>query len=100
DDFDDRPTANDIRPILDTITDKYRDAETDQVRLIYTEHMSNLSQIAKTLAILPASFEVEAEAAAAGQPLTDVTFEPSVQEVLDNVTIRLLEVQIWQALLE
>jgi len=27
-------------------------------------------------------------------------FEPSVEEVLDNAAIRLIEVQIWQALLE
>lgn len=100
DDFGDRPTANDIRPILDTIIEKYRDAETDQVRLIYTEHKSNLSQIARSLTILPASFDEEAEAVAAQQPLSDVTFEPSVTEVLNNVTERLLEVQIWQAMLE
>ena len=100
DDFGDHPTAKDIRPILDTITEKYRSAETDQVRLIYTEHKSNLSQIARSLTMLPASFDEEIEAQSSTQSLADVTFEPSVQEVLDNVTERLLEVQIWQALLE
>lgn len=100
DNFGDHPTANDIRPILDTVTAQYRNSETDQVRLIYTEHKSNLSQIARKLTMLPATFDEEIESAAAGQQLTDVTFEPTVQEVLDNVTERLLEVQIWQALLE
>lgn len=95
--FGDQPTANDIRPILDTITEQYRTAATDEVRLFYTEHKSNLVQIAQNLAILPASFDAEN---AEEQTLADVTFEPSVQEVLDNVTERLLEVQIWQAMLE
>lgn len=100
DDFGDHPSANDIRPILTTIIEKYRDAETDQVRLLYTEHKSNLSQVPLSLAILPASFDEEAEASAAGQQLNEVTFEPSIEEVLNNVTERLLEVQIWQSLLE
>lgn len=96
-DFGDHPTANDIRPILDTIVEQYRTEQTDEVRLIYTEHKSNIVQIAQSLAILPAKFEEES---AEEQPLSDVTFEPSVNEVLENITERLLEVQIWQALLE
>lgn len=100
DDFGDYPTANDIRPILNMASDLYRDAKVDEVRLLYTEHKSNLSQIATSLAMLPATFEAEAEAVQQEQTLADVTFEPSVQEVLENVTERLLEVQIWQALLE
>ncbi len=95
--FGDHPTANDIRPILDTITAAYRDAHTDEVRLLYTEHKSNIVQEARQLNLLPAIFDDESSEE---QVLSDVTFEPSVQEVLDNVTERLLEVQIWQALLE
>lgn len=100
DDFGDHPTANDIRPILDTVVEKYKKVETDEVRLFYTEHKSNLSQIATNLGMLPATFDQEAEEESKEQPLADVTFEPSIQEVLDNVTERLLEVQIWQAMLE
>ncbi len=96
-DFGDHPTANDIRPILDTVIEQYRTEAVDQVRLLYTEHKSNLVQIAQNLAVLPASFDAEATEE---QGLADVTFEPSVQEVLENVTERLLEVQIWQAMLE
>lgn len=100
DDFGDHPTANDIRPILDSVTELYRTTAVDEVKLLYTEHKSNLSQIATSLAFLPATFEAEAESGATSQSLSDVTFEPSVTEVLENVTERLLEVQIWQALLE
>src|SRR5690606_13483439 len=96
--FGDHPTANDIRPILDTMVEQYRTVATDEVVLFFTEHVSNISQVAKQIPVLPASFN-EGDAPE-GQPLTDVTFEPSVTEVLENVTERLLEVQIWQAMLE
>ncbi len=97
DNFSDHPTANDIRPILDSVVDKYRKAEVDEVCLLYTEHKSNITQIAQSLVILPAVFDDDSTD---NQGLSDVTFEPSVSEVLENVTERLLEVQIWQALLE
>lgn len=96
-DFDDHPTAQDIRPILDTVTELYRTRAVDEVRLLYTEHKSNIVQVAQSLNLLPALFTQDATDT---QSLLDVTFEPSVGEVLENVTERLLEVQIWQALLE
>jgi F-type H+-transporting ATPase subunit gamma len=96
-DFGDHPTANDIRPRLDTMVAHYRDQQVDEVRLLYTEHKSNILQEAMQLNILPAKFEADS---IEEQTLNEVTFEPSVEEVLDNVTERLLEVQIWQALLE
>ena len=95
--FGDQPTANDIRPILNTIVELYTTKNTDNVQLIYTEFKSNLSQIAKTLAILPAQIEESDDLA---NTLENVTFEPSIEAVLDNVTVRLLEVQLWQAMLE
>jgi len=45
---------------------------------------------------LPAQFEETKDEGT----LDNVTFEPSIEAVLDNVTIRLLEVQLWQAMLE
>ena len=95
--FGDQPTANDIRPILNTVVELYTTKNTDNVQLIYTEFKSNLSQIAKPLAILPAQIE---ESDDSTNTLENVTFEPSIEAVLDNVTVRLLEVQLWQALLE
>jgi F-type H+-transporting ATPase subunit gamma len=92
--FGDEPTANDIRPILNTIVDQYRDKSVDEVQIIYTKFVSNLSQQATALNLLPAEVENESELA------TFTNFEPSVDEVLDSATTRLIEVQIWQALLE
>jgi len=96
-DISDHPSANDIRPILNTITELFETGAVDEVRLLYTEFKSNLVQIATALQVLPARFDTpEAEAVS----LESVTFEPSVEAVLDNAAIRLIEVQIWQAVLE
>jgi F-type H+-transporting ATPase subunit gamma len=95
--FDDQPTANDVRPLLNTVSAMYADKTVDDVQLIYTDFKSNISQVATKLPLLPARYETTEEVA---NSLDNVTFEPSVAVVLDNVTERLLEVQLWQALLE
>lgn len=93
----DQPTANELRPLLNTITEQYAVGEVDEVRLLFTEFKSNLVQNAKELQVLPARFvETEEDMST----LDNVTFEPSPKDVLDNVAMRLIEVQIWQAILE
>ena len=96
--FGDHPSANDIRPVLTSATELYRNGTIDDVQLLYTVHQSNISQIATALSLLPARLD-EAEKDTT-ESLSNVTFEPSITAVLDNVTERLLEVQIWQAMLE
>jgi F-type H+-transporting ATPase subunit gamma len=96
-DFGDHPTANDVRPLLNTVIELYTQKKVDDVRLLYTEFKSNILQLASELSLLPARFEATEEVP---HSLDAVTFEPSIEAVLDNVTARLLEVQIWQAMLE
>lgn len=98
-DMPDHPSANDMRPILNTATDLYRNMDVDDVQVLYTQFKSNLVQIPISLPLLPARFE----STGTEEPedtLNNTTFEPSIEVVLDSVTERLLEVQIWQALLE
>lgn len=94
----DHPDANDIRPILTTISDLFKEKTVDDVQLLYTQFKSNLVQEATQLSLLPARFETTDESAA--EPIENSTFEPSIEAVLEGVTERLLEVQIWQAMLE
>jgi F-type H+-transporting ATPase subunit gamma len=94
--FGDSPTANDVRPILNTIIEMYEKEEVDDVDVLYTDFKTNISQEATILDLLPARFRQREEAKGLG----NVTFEPSIGAVLENVAVRLLEVQIWQALLE
>jgi len=96
DGYGDQPTSNDVRPLLSSLSGMYADKKVDDVQLIYTEFKTNIVQIAKSLSLLPARFEATENV----DSLAQVTFEPSVAEVLDSVTERLLEVQLWQALLE
>lgn len=97
--FGDQPTANDIRPVLNTIVELYTDKKVDSVQLLFTEFKSNITQVATNLPLLPAQV-VEDAPTKDSNVLENVTFEPSIEAVLDNVTVRLLEVQLWQAMLE
>lgn len=92
--FGDTPTANDIRPLLNTVMQQYRDELVDEVHIIYTVFKSTIVQHANDLQLLPATSPDIGETAAISN------FEPDVETVIDQVTVRLVEAQIWQALLE
>ncbi|HSX07085.1 MAG TPA: ATP synthase F1 subunit gamma [Candidatus Saccharimonadia bacterium] len=95
--FGDQPTANDLRPVLNTIVDQYKDGEVDDVQVLYTKFKSTVSQEARSLQLLPA----QAVAAAEGvKTVANGNFEPNVETVIDQVATRLIEAQVWQALLE
>lgn len=99
--FGDEPTENDIKPILASVVEEYRDEKVDEVHLLYTDFRSTISQQATDLPLLPASIDSEAAEAAADEPDVGlINFEPDVETVVHNVASRLIELQIWQALLE
>jgi F-type H+-transporting ATPase subunit gamma len=93
--FGDQPSANDVRPILNTVMQQYKDELVDDIRILYTQFNSTISQQAQDMHLLPA-------------PVLDVqskeslfsNFEPDVETVVEQATTRLVEAQIWQALLE
>lgn len=93
--FGDEPTANDLRPILNTIVQQYRDEVIDEVHVLYTKFKSNLVQDSTDLQILPAPVIDNADV-----ELTVSNFEPDVETVVQEVTTRLIEAQLWQAVLE
>jgi F-type H+-transporting ATPase subunit gamma len=95
-DFPERPTANDIRPILDTITDLYTQKTIDAVDAIFTDYQSSITQVVKVKRLLPAAFVTEP----ISHDLADATFEPSPEEVLNTVTLRLIESQLNQIFYE
>lgn len=97
-DFKDQPTANDVRPILNTLMNEYKDENVDEVSLIYTKFKSNIVQEAQALQLLPASASDIPEAVADVAVITN--FEPDGETVIDQITVRLVEAQLWQALLE
>lgn len=95
-DFPSNPDANDLQPIISAAIQMFTDQAVDAVDVVYTQFKSTVLQQAQTLHLLPAGFEE-----------TDVTeqmrlaeFEPSESAVLQSATLRLLEAQLLQALLE
>jgi F-type H+-transporting ATPase subunit gamma len=94
--FPENPTANDIRPILATAMDRFQLGDFDDVSLIYTHFQSTISQIVQVRQLLPAGFQDEPR----NSDIEHATVEPSVEALLESTTRRLLEVQIYQALLE
>lgn len=94
--FPEHPTPNDIRPILTTVTDKYANVEVDAVDILYTDFKSSISQVVRSDRLLPAAYsEVPISS-----DLESADFEPSVQAVLENVTMRLIEANLTQAFFE
>jgi F-type H+-transporting ATPase subunit gamma len=93
--FGDQPTANDVRPILNTIIERYKDKTVDEVYIIYTKFRSTVVQEAQSQQILPAPLPEEVEKA---ELISN--FEPDVETVVEQTATRLIEAQIWQAVLE
>jgi F-type H+-transporting ATPase subunit gamma len=92
----DQPTANDIRPILNSIIDLYKSGEVDEVRILFTEFKSTVVQNAQSLQLLPGEPPTFDESKVGSFS----NFEPDVETVIDQVTIRLIEAQILQSVLE
>ncbi len=94
--FPDQPSANDLKPIIDTVSKLFLNKEVDAVDVIYTDFKSSIAQEVANQRILPAAFdEVEDR-----KDLDDSDFEPSPQAVLETITPKLVEVQLFQAFLE
>jgi len=91
----DRPTANDLRPVLNTMIRSYEDKTVDNVQLIYTVYKSAVIQQATVKTMLP---ELAPKEASSESYLSN--FEPDVETVIEQVTTRLLEAQLWQSVLE
>ncbi len=93
--FGDQPSANELRPILNTVLQQYKDNTVDEVSVIYTQFKSTIAQKAVTQQILPAPIPDDIDSVAAIS-----NFEPDVETVVDQATTRLIEAQLWQAVLE
>jgi F-type H+-transporting ATPase subunit gamma len=93
--FGDEPTANDLRPVLNTIIDGYKDSQFDDVQIISTIFHSTISQSAQSRQLLPVTQVADVTTTTAVS-----NFEPDVETVLHQTATRLIEAQVWQALLE
>jgi F-type H+-transporting ATPase subunit gamma len=108
---DTAPQVEDVRPIAKIVTDDYLAGKYDKVILVYTDFISGTVQEARAKQILPVDVKAEEDHLGKvegkenennGTKILEsvFTFEPSVEGVLDEMIPRLLEVQLYQALLE
>lgn len=71
-------------------------SEVDKVEVLFTDYKSSISQVVKITSFLPAAYED----VQISEDLENAMFEPNPKIVLDAVSERLTEVQLWQAYLE
>lgn len=96
DELPQHPISDDIKPLLESVINMQKSKKCDAVDVIFTDFKSSISQIVKTERLLPAAFSETAIEPA----LESAIFEPSAQDVLNNISERLVEVQLWQNILE
>jgi len=94
--FPDQPNASDIKPILETIIQQFKAKSADVVEVTYTDYISSINQVVRTEKLLPAVFhEVKID-----PELDRAIIEPSPEILLEEITERLIEVQLNQAFSE
>jgi F-type H+-transporting ATPase subunit gamma len=90
----DAVSLSDLRPVTSQAIDEFIEGKVDSVHVIYARFVNTLSQVPEVRQILPI-VRPEAEGA-----YTDYIFEPSPQEVLQNLLPRYVEIQVYQAMLD
>lgn len=89
----DHPSEEFVQPLIATITEQFTSGKVDAVNVLYTQFISMVRQSIENHELLPAGSETTTNKP---EPLV----EPSVGEVLETVTTRLIGVQLYQALLD
>jgi F-type H+-transporting ATPase subunit gamma len=98
-DLPDKITPADLRPLLDTITAQFTESEgdIDAVDVIYTAFASTIRQEVKQARLLPAGYSNEPVDTTIAE---NITVEPSADELIASATLRLLDAQLYQMVLE
>ena len=97
DNFNTIPSSGEVRSISRTIMDLFLRGQASSVTLVFADFISTVQYKSKDLRILPFSASPSANY---HLQTTEYLFEPSPQEVLSSLLPRLVELQIYQAILE
>ena len=116
--------VNEIVPVANLIIGEYLNGKYDKIMVAYTDFISSSKQIPRVKQILPIEIDKtdeylgivgqnsrigldkkfiedkEKKHSHSGKLNYEYTFEPSPEEVLDQMLPRLIEIQLYQALLE
>jgi F-type H+-transporting ATPase subunit gamma len=108
------PAFLDILPIGRLVIDEFLSGRVDQVAIAFTDYVNMLRQEPKVEQLLPLQIERRHELSGAphaglddrrqqrpaGSPALVYTYEPSQKEILNTIVPRLVEMQIYQSVLE
>ena len=89
----DFPRFSDIKAIASAAVKAYEDGEVDELVLLYNEFRSSMSQVPVDKTLLPLGGDIEGAAAS-------YEFEPSPEEVLNQMLPRYAETLVYSAVLE
>jgi len=103
------PKIEDIRPLVKIIIDEYQEKNYDKVVIVYTDYVSPVVQQPKIRQILPVS-KVDIEKQLAEMDIhakeyglkekNDYMIEPTPRDVMTHIFPRLIEMQVFHAILE
>lgn len=96
-DFADSPRYEEVVPVAELVRDSFTSGTYDAIYLAYPKFVSTLQNDPTFTQILPAVLPEEQKPGEA-QALT--VFEPSPEAVLESLLPKIVEVRLWQALLE
>lgn len=102
----DYPRVTDMRPVTRIILDEFESGRVDRVAMVYTDYVSALVQKTKVRALLPVveqdarkmldEIGIESDATVTG----DFLIEPVPALVLESIIPRLIEAELYHAVLE
>lgn len=104
------PKIGDVYPLVKIIQEEYVNKNYDKVVIVYTDYVSTMVQQTKVRQLLPISkIDIEKQLAEMDQaandyglrkPKSEYKVEPSPEVVLEEIFPRLIEMQIFHAILE
>jgi len=95
-DLPDSLHGTELRGALDVAYNLFVSGEVDAVDLVYTEFISSITQKTKVERLLPAGSNDDIVT----EHLTEATFEPDAETVLESIVYRLVGAQLFQAQLD
>ncbi len=100
-DLPDTPHYADVLPIAKVLIDEFSSGRVDRVLMTYPRFISTLTNRPQADQLLPATAPEPAEETEAPPATSALTlFEPSPEAVLESLLPRMIEIRLWQALLE
>lgn len=96
DSLPEHPTSDDLRPMLTQVIDEFIAESTDAIDIVYTHFYSTVRTEVRTLRLLPAGFKDEK----LDEEMANAEAEPSAEQLLNAVTLQLIESQLYQSIVE